>query len=244
MQAEQTTPQHYTGDKSEYVRNMFAGIAGRYDLLNDVLSFNRHRLWRNYAVELAKVQPGNSALDVCTGTGDFALDLYKKVGTSGRVIGSDFCEPMVRLGKVKTDKASDSRIGMTVGDAQSLPFASNLFDVVTVGFGIRNVTDTKLAFQEMTRVAKPGGRVVCLEFTQPQHWFWRHAVNFYNRFILPIIGSVLSRGEAYKYLPASIDAFHSREQLADIMRDSGLQNIQMVDLNFGSVCIHLGVKSL
>ena len=242
MHAEQASPKHYTGEKSEYVREMFAGIAGRYDLLNDVLSFNRHRLWRRMAVEQAVVRLGDIALDVCTGTGDFAMDLYCKTGAEGLVIGSDFCAPMVQLGKQKTDKLSNAKIAMMVGDAQRLPYANDLFDVVTVGFGIRNVTDTQLAFSEMCRVAKPGGRVVCLEFTQPTHWFWKRAVNFYNRCILPIIGSVLSRGEAYKYLPASIDAFYSREELAQIMRRAGLQNIVMTDLNFGSVCIHLGEK--
>ncbi|MEP6754503.1 MAG: ubiquinone/menaquinone biosynthesis methyltransferase, partial [Chthonomonadales bacterium] len=182
--------------------------------MNDVLSFNRHRAWRKYAVSLANVGLGDTALDVCTGTGDFAIDLYNKTGPTGTVIGSDFCEPMVRLGKVKTDKVSSGTIGMSVGDAQAIPFAANSFDVVTVGFGIRNVVDTAKAFTEMTRVARPGGRVVCLEFTQPRHWFWSRMVNFYNKAILPIIGSMLSRGEAYRYLPASIDAFHSREELS------------------------------
>jgi demethylmenaquinone methyltransferase/2-methoxy-6-polyprenyl-1,4-benzoquinol methylase len=243
MRAEQAGQSHYTGDKAEYVRDMFAGIAHRYDLLNDILSFNRHKSWRRYAVRLANLQPGDSALDVCTGTGDFALDLYNVVGPTGQVVGSDFCEPMVRHGKVKTDAASEKRIGMMIADAQALPYRSEEFDCVTVGFGIRNVADTQKAFAEMSRVAKPGGRVVCLEFNQPRHWFWKPIVNLYQNKLLPRIGGLFSRQEAYKYLPASIQAFHSREALQSMMENVGLRDVQIYDLNFGSVCIHIGTKS-
>jgi demethylmenaquinone methyltransferase/2-methoxy-6-polyprenyl-1,4-benzoquinol methylase len=234
---------YYTGDKSEYVRDMFASIAHRYDLLNSILSFNRHYSWRRKAVKLARLHPGNAALDVCTGTGDFAIDLFHAVGPTGRVVGSDFCAPMLRLGKQKTDAVSNGRVAMVVADAQALPYRSGEFDCVTVGFGIRNVADTQRAFSEMARVAKPGGRVVCLEFNTPKNPFIRRIVQFYELRVLPRIGSLLSKSEAYTYLPKSIQAFHSREELARMMTAAGLSDIRIYDLNLGSVCIHIGTKT-
>jgi demethylmenaquinone methyltransferase / 2-methoxy-6-polyprenyl-1,4-benzoquinol methylase len=243
MSARQASQSHYTGDKAEYVRDMFAGIAHRYDLLNDILSFNRHKAWRRYAVRLAQLRPGDYALDVCSGTGDFAVDLYRAVGPTGAVVGSDFCPPMVKHGLEKTCRASEGRIRMMIADAQRLPYQSHRFDCVTVGFGIRNVADTQKAFDEMARVAKPGGRVVCLEFSQPRNRFLRPLVNFYELRILPRIGALLSRSEAYSYLPKSIQVFHSREELTGIMHNAGLRDVKVYDLNFGSVCIHLGTKA-
>jgi demethylmenaquinone methyltransferase/2-methoxy-6-polyprenyl-1,4-benzoquinol methylase len=234
---------HFTGDKSEYVRQMFAGIADRYDLLNSILSLNRHKSWRRYAVHLARLNPGDSALDVCTGTGDFAIDLYRAVGPGGTVVGSDFCSPMVRTGKFKTDSVSCKRISMMIADALRLPYQSEAFDCVTVGFGIRNVADIRQAFCEMARVARTGGRVVCLEFNRPRNPFWRMVVEFFEMKALPVIGGLLSRREAYRYLPESIRAFHSREELKAIMEQAGLREVRVYDLNFGSVCIHIGVKT-
>jgi demethylmenaquinone methyltransferase/2-methoxy-6-polyprenyl-1,4-benzoquinol methylase len=242
MRAEQAGPAYYSGEKAEYVRNMFAGIADRYDLLNSILSFNRHKAWRRYAVRLAGVQPGDSALDVCTGTGDFAINLFRAIGAKGLVAASDFCRPMVERGKEKTDKASGGRINLMVADALRLPYRDDQFDCVTVGFGIRNVADVRQAFSEMARVTARGGRVVCLEFNQPRNRFWRPLVNFFELRILPIIGGLISKSEAYTYLPKSIAAFHSREELTEIMQHAGLTDIRVHDLNLGSVCIHIGVK--
>lgn len=242
MGAEQAQPSHYTGDKAEYVRDMFAGIAHRYDLLNSILSFSRHKAWRRYAVRLARLQAGNTALDVCSGTGDFAVDLFRVVGPTGTVVASDFCKPMLLAGRDKIDGASGKRIRMMLADAQKLPYASDLFDCVTVGFGIRNVADTQKAFSEMARVAKPGGRVICLEFNQPRNPFLRPLVHFYEMKVLPRIGALLSRSEAYTYLPKSIQAFHSRETLVRMMETAGLTDVRVHELNMGSVCIHIGVK--
>ena len=131
---------------------------------------------------------------------------------------------------------------MMIADAQALPYPSGYFDCVTVGFGIRNVSDTQRAFDEMSRVTRNGGKVVCLEFNQPPSRFWRLPVNFYNQVILPRIGGLLSCRDAYTYLPASIQAFHSREELTEMMESAGLGDIELHDLNFGSVCIHIGTK--
>lgn len=236
------TPAHYSGKKAEYVQTMFADIADRYDLLNAVLSFNQHKSWRKTAVRLARVQPGATCLDVCTGTGDFALELAHTTGATGRVIGSDFCEPMIRNGLHKIAKAQ-APLSLMVGDAERLPYGSNLFDVVTVGFGIRNVAHLEVAVQEMARVIKPGGRVVILEFNRPPRRWYKPFVDFYLFQVLPRIGGLMSKKEAYTYLPESMKHFVSREKLADAMHGAGLTEIEIHDLNLGTVCIHIGTKA-
>lgn len=234
----------YAGDKEPFVREMFANIAPQYDRLNAILSFNQHKSWRRLAVRLAKVRPGDYCLDVCTGTGDFAIDLSRAVGKEGKVIGADFCEPMIRSGLPKTISAPGSPIEMMVANAECLPYPSNRFDAATVGFGIRNVAHIDRAVREMARVVKPGGRVVILEFNRPTNHWYKPFVDFYLFHILPRIGGLLSRREAYTYLPESMKQFVSRAELAQTMQQAGLQDIQIRDLNFGTVCIHLGTKPL
>ena len=231
----------YTGDKETYVRAMFAGIAPQYDRLNAILSLNQHKAWRRLAVRIAKVEAGSQCLDVCTGTGDFAVDLAQAVGPTGRVIGADFCEPMIRSGLDKTSRAS-SPITMMVANAEALPYPSQSFDVATVGFGIRNVAHIDRAVGEMARVVRPGGRVVILEFNRPQAHWYKPFVDFYLFHILPRIGGLFSRREAYTYLPESMKHFVSRQKLAETMTHAGLRDIEIRDLNFGTVCIHLGTK--
>jgi demethylmenaquinone methyltransferase/2-methoxy-6-polyprenyl-1,4-benzoquinol methylase len=232
----------FTGDKERYVKDMFAEIASRYDLLNSVLSFNQHKAWRRKAVRLACVKAGETCLDVCTGTGDFAVDLAAAAGASGAVVASDFCEPMVRFGLGKVARATGARISMMVANAERLPYPSESFDVCTVGFGIRNVAHIDRAVAEMARVTKPGGRVVILEFNRPRQIWYKPFVDFYLFRVLPRIGGLFSRKEAYTYLPESMKQFVSREELSGIMQQSGLQDIQVHDLNLGTVCIHRAVK--
>jgi len=234
--------QLYTGDKERYVRDMFATIAPQYDRLNAILSFTRHKSWRRLAVRLAALRPGDRCLDVCTGTGDFAIDLANAVGPTGRVVGADFCEPMIRTGVPKTVKASGGPIIMMVANAESLPYPAALFDAVTVGFGVRNVAHLARAVTEMARVVRPGGRVVILEFNRPLPCWYKPFVDFYLFRVLPRIGGLFSRREAYAYLPESMKLFVSREELTKIMQLAGLRDVRVRDLNFGTVCIHLGVK--
>lgn len=234
----------FTGDKERYVREMFADVAPRYDLLNALLSFNRHKSWRRLAVRMANTQPGSLCLDVCTGTGDFAIDLARAAGPTGHVIGADFCEPMIRSGLPKTRRTGGSPIAMMVANAERLPYPSNLFDVAAVGFGIRNVANLSRAISEMARVVKPGGRVVILEFNRPTNPLLKPFVDFYLFHILPRIGGMLSRQDAYTYLPESMKQFVTREELADTMRQAGLEDIRIRDLNFQTVCIHLGTKAV
>ncbi len=227
-------------EKAAYVREMFDAIAPRYDLLNSLLSAGIHDGWRRFATRCAALAPGNSVLDVCTGTGDWAAELKAHVGPQGRVVGVDFSLPMLRHGRRQFARG---RVARAQGDATLLPFPSNVFDAATVAFGIRNVSEIEKAFAEMARVVRPGGRVVCLEFAEPHPGPFRVAFGLYSRWVLPNIGGAISgRREAYEYLPASVARFASRRRLAEIMRDAGLADVRWVDLTFGMVCVHVGVK--
>jgi len=228
------------GEKAGYVRQMFDDIAPRYDLLNSLLSAGIHHGWRRFATRCAYLEMGDSVLDVCTGTGEWAEHLRSVVGPHGFVAAADFSLPMLRYG---ADRFVKNRVGEVQGDAVMLPFQSSRFDAVTVAFGIRNVAEIEKAFAEMMRVVKPGGRVVCLEFSQPPPGPFRAAYELHSRYIMPVLGGALSgRRDAYTYLPASVERFKSREQLAAQMRDAGLSEVRWVDLTFGLVCVHVGTK--
>ena len=231
-----------TGNKERYVQEMFGAIAPQYDRLNAILSFQQHKKWRRLAVRLASVGPGARCLDVCTGTGDFAVDLSAAAGNNGSVVGADFCEPMIRSGLEKISNAAGGPIRVMVANAERLPYRDSGFDVVTVGFGIRNVANLGKAVAEMSRVTVDGGRVVILEFNRPRRCWYRPFVDFYLFQVLPRIGGLFSRREAYTYLPESMKRFISREELSSVMKQAGLCDIQVRDLNFGTVCIHLGTR--
>jgi demethylmenaquinone methyltransferase/2-methoxy-6-polyprenyl-1,4-benzoquinol methylase len=227
-------------EKSRYVRDMFDDIAARYDLLNSLLSAGIHHQWRSFATRCAVLSPGDSALDVCSGTGDWAVLLRKAVGPEGRVVGADFSYSMLKHGDAKFDAAQTPRVQ---GDAMRLPFASNMFNAVTVAFGIRNVADIRAGFSEMARVLVPGGRVVCLEFAEPHEGPFRAFYRAYSKYVMPRIGGAISgRPDAYTYLPASVERFKSRAELAELMREAGLVDVRYVDLTFGLVCVHVGLK--
>lgn len=229
--------------KRSYVRDMFARIAPRYDLLNSLLSLRIHHWWRAVAARVAALQPGDKALDVCTGTADLAIRLARAVGPQGTVVGLDFCEPMLRLGLQKVQRSlRHHRVQLILGDALHLPFADDTFHAVTVAFGIRNVVDISRAFAEMWRVLQPGGRVVCLEFSHPRVQPFRALYQFYFHHILPRIGGALSHLDAYTYLPTSVRYFPEREQLAEVMRRVGFVEVNWQELSLGIVCIHTGVK--
>lgn len=229
--------------KRSYVRDLFARVAPRYDLLNSLLSLRIHYYWRDMAVREAGLHPGDTALDLCTGTAELALRLARDVRENGMVVGVDFCEPMLRLGQQKMRKQMDKqRITLVLADALQLPFAPDSFEAVTVAFGIRNVVDIRKAFAEMWRVLKPGGRVICLEFSQPRHPVFRAIYGFYFYHLLPWLGGLLSHRDAYTYLPESVRRFPERERLAQIMREAGFAEVSWRELTLGIVCIHSGVK--
>lgn len=227
-------------EKAAYVRAMFDDIAPRYDLLNSVLSAGIHHSWRAFATRCACVSEGDAVLDVCTGTGDWAALLKRKVGLAGQVVGVDFSLPMLQNGQARFET---NHVERAQGDATRLPFADNCFDAATAAFGIRNVAQIDRAFAEMRRVVKPGGRVVCLEFSQPHPGPFRVLYEAYARYVMPRLGGAISgRPDAYAYLPASVERFQSRAGLAQIMRETGLVDVRWVDLTFGLVCVHVGIK--
>lgn len=232
-------------DKSEArVRRMFGEIAGRYDLLNHLLSLNVDRYWRWRTVRQAP--PGEGpVLDLCTGTGDLALAYYRAGRGQVRVVAADFCHPMLVLGEQKRARAgADGQLTFVEADAQRLPFADDYFAIVCVAFGLRNVTDTDRGLREMARVCRPGGRVVVLEFSMPRRQPLKAVYGWYFRRVLPRIGQALARNrqEAYRYLPESVGEFPSGEALVERMRAAGLSTVSHRPLTLGVATLYVGVK--
>ena len=229
--------------KEHYVERLFTHIAPRYDLLNTILSFNQHKYWRRFAARQCRLSPGDSALDVAAGTLEFAFELSKAVGPEGRIVGVDFCRPMLEIGQEKLDKRRIRNITLIEGNAEHLPVTSDSFQAATIGFALRNVANVENTLAEMARVVKPGGRVVSLEFAKPKGTIFRHVYNLYFNHILPLIGGAVSgRRESYQYLPDSVKRFHSREELSQIMQKVGLGDIKVYDLTGGIVAVHVGTK--
>lgn len=221
------------------VRSMFDRIADRYDLMNSVMTAGMHHRWRQRAADLARVGPGDSALDVCCGTGDLALELSRRAGPGGEVTGLDFSEPMLELAREKS-RAAEAPVRWLQGNALELPFAEGEFDAATVGFGVRNLVDLERGIAEMARVVRPGGRVVILEITTPQRpplsWFF--AV-WFDR-IVPLLGTAAGDRDAYTYLPSSVRRFPPAHELAALMHDVGLRDVRYLLLAGGIIAIHSG----
>jgi demethylmenaquinone methyltransferase / 2-methoxy-6-polyprenyl-1,4-benzoquinol methylase len=220
------------------VRAMFDRIAGFYDVMNTVMTAGLHHRWRARAADLAALVAGDSALDVACGTGDLAIELSRRVGGDGEVIGSDFAQEMLERARVK-----GPALQWDLGNALDLPYASNRFDAATVGFGARNFSDLDRGLAEMARVVKPGGRVVVLEITTPRKpplstfyslWFDR---------IVPLIGRVTGENEAYTYLPNSVKRFPGPEGLAAAMERAGLREIRWILTAGGIIALHVGTKA-
>ena len=224
-------------EKREAVKDLFAGIADRYDLLNTIMSLSRHRRWRAQAVSTLDLEKGDSALDICCGTGDFLTPLRKAVGDEGKVVGLDFCLPMLRKAREKSVPGS-----LLQGDACTLPIQSETVDAVTVGWGIRNVPDIDAAHREIVRVLKPGGRFVSLDMALPRNRAVRAVSGVICGKLLPILGSLFGAKQAYTYLPKSTDSFASREELKDSMSRAGLVDIGWKNFMFGNICMHWGRK--
>lgn len=225
-----------------YVREMFARVAPRYDLLNSVLSLCLHGYWRAQVVRMLSLHPQSRVLDLCTGTGDLALALARHLGPASEVVGLDFCEPMLLQGREKARRKGLNHITWLNADALHLPFADAQFDALTIAFGLRNLIDKPRAFAEMARVLKSGGKLAVLELTRPQRAPIRWLYDFYALKILPRIGKTLSVADAYLYLPMSIQYYEDRATIADYMRQVGFTNVCYRDLTFGVVCVHMGVK--
>ncbi len=221
------------------VRTMFDRIAGRYDLMNSVMSGGLHHRWRARAADMSCLQPGGRALDVCCGTGDLAFELKRRVGARGTVVGLDFSEPMLELARAKSAELALD-VQYLQGNALELPFGDSGFDAATVGFGVRNLVDLAGGLAEMTRVVRPGGRVVILEITTPTRpplsWFYRV---WFDR-IVPLLGTLAGESAAYSYLPESVRRFPPAHELAALMHEAGLREIRYVMLAGGIVAVHAG----
>jgi demethylmenaquinone methyltransferase/2-methoxy-6-polyprenyl-1,4-benzoquinol methylase len=219
------------------VRAMFDRIAGFYDLMNSVMTAGLHHRWRARAADLAALGPGESALDVACGTGDLAIELARRVGTGGEVIGSDFAEEMLERARAK-----DPGLIWEWGNALELPYASGRFDAATVGFGARNFSDLDRGLAEMTRVVKPGGRVVVLEITTPRKPPLSTFYRVWFDHVVPLIGRLTGEQEAYTYLPSSVRRFPGPEGLAAAMERAGLSDIRWVLTAGGIIALHVGTK--
>jgi len=216
-------------------------VASRYDALNSLMTAGLHHRWRERAADRADLRPGDSALDVCCGTGDLALELAARVAPGGNVIGCDFSEPMLDLAREKAAARSVEGVRFEWADALSLPYDAARFDAVTVGFGVRNLADLDRGLREMARVLRPGGRLVILEITKPGRpplstffslWFDR---------IVPRLGALSDDSEAYSYLPESVRSFPGPQRLAELMDGAGLERIRWTVLAGGIIAIHSGV---
>jgi demethylmenaquinone methyltransferase/2-methoxy-6-polyprenyl-1,4-benzoquinol methylase len=218
---------------------MFDRIAGRYDAMNSLMSAGLHHRWRARAAELTGLGSGGAALDVCCGTGDLALELRRRAGPQGRVVGLDFSTAMLELAQRKS-AAAGAAVEWVQGNALELPFEDGAFDAATVGFGVRNVADLGRALGELARVVRPGGRVVILEITSPQRapLKWFYAI-WFDR-VVPLLGSAAGDREAYTYLPSSVRRFPPAQELAGLMHAAGLDRVRYVVLAGGIVAIHSG----
>jgi len=222
---------------------MFDRIAGRYDAMNSVMTAGMHHRWRERAADRADLRPGDTALDVCCGTGDLALELARRVAPGGRVVGCDFSEPMLDLAREKASEHGADGVRFEWADALQLPYDAGRFDAVTVGFGVRNLADLDSGLREMTRVLSSGGRLVILEITQPVRpplstfyslWFDR---------LVPVLGTLAGDSAAYSYLPESVRSFPDPHSLAAKMAAAELESIRYTVLAGGIIAIHSGVKA-
>lgn len=227
------------------VQQMFREIAPKYDRMNHLLSMNTDRYWRWRTIRIVPPQGDAPILDVCTGTGDLAIAYARKTKGQTRVVATDFCAEMLEIGEQKRRAAKlPETLEFREADAQDLPFEDNTFQIVSVAFGLRNVSDTDRGLREMTRVCQPGGRVAVLEFSSPRWQPMKACYGWYFRNVLPKIGQWLARNdsEAYQYLPDSVGEFPAYEALAEKMRNAGLSQVKFYPLTFGVATLYVGVK--
>jgi demethylmenaquinone methyltransferase/2-methoxy-6-polyprenyl-1,4-benzoquinol methylase len=240
-EAERGIPERDSEEFANQVRGMFDRIAGVYDVMNSAMTAGLHHQWRQRAVERARVSPGSDALDVCCGTGDLALELRRRIGPDGRVVGCDFSEPMLELAR---HKSGEEGLPVEFGwaDALDLPYGDGSFDAVTIGFGARNLADLERGIAEMARVLRPEGRLVILEITRPHR---EPLASFYSLWfdrLVPVLGTFAGDTEAYSYLPDSVKRFPEPEQLAGMLDAAGLSEIRWLLLAGGIIAIHSATK--
>jgi demethylmenaquinone methyltransferase/2-methoxy-6-polyprenyl-1,4-benzoquinol methylase len=233
-----------TMDKTNRVLQHFSSVARHYDFMNTLLSFGIHYAWKRSAVRMLKLAPGDRILDVCGGTGDLAILAARAVGAAGRVIIYDINRDMIQAGMQKAiDSEIEKRLGYIQGNAESISFPDCHFDTAMVGFGIRNVTHMKKGFEEMYRVLKPGGKMMCLEFSKPIWPIFRWLYDFYSFYIMPFVGQLIAGNrKAYMHLPESIRMFPLPDELSELLKKIGFSQVNYRSLTNGIAVIHLAVK--
>ncbi len=231
-------------EKAGRVADVFHSVAGKYDLMNDLMSGGIHRLWKRFTIELSGVRRGHKVLDIAGGTGDLSYKFSKLVGPEGLVVLADINESMLRVGRDRlTDRGVAGNLVVSQADAQYLPFPDNTFDCITIAFGLRNVTDKDLALRSMLRVLKPGGRLLVLEFSKPQSDLLSKAYDTYSFRVLPFMGKLVTNdADSYAYLAESIRMHPDQATLKQMMEDAGFANCDYHNMTGGIVALHKGIK--
>jgi demethylmenaquinone methyltransferase/2-methoxy-6-polyprenyl-1,4-benzoquinol methylase len=231
-------------DKVSMVAGVFHSVAKQYDVMNDLMSFGIHRLWKRFTIDASGVRPGNAVLDLAGGTGDLTAKFSQLVGKDGTVVLADINSSMLNVGRDKLrDKGLVQNIKYVQANAQYLPFEDNTFDIVTIAFGLRNVTDKDMALRSIYRVLKPGGRLLVLEFSKPEHELLNKAYDFYSFNILPKMGELVAKdGDSYQYLAESIRMHPDQETLKAMMDEAGFEQTSYKNLTGGVVALHKGYK--
>jgi len=233
-----------TEDKQAMVADVFHSVAAKYDVMNDLMSFGVHRLWKRFTIDMTGVRPGNKVLDLAGGTGDLTKKFSKIVGPQGKVVLADINSSMLEVGRERlTNQGYVGNVEYVQANAECLPFEDNTFDVITIAFGLRNVTDKDAALRSMTRVLKPGGRLLVLEFSKPTNPLMSKAYDLYSFTALPFMGKVVTNdSESYKYLAESIRMHPDQETLKGMMEDAGLVRVSYHNMTSGVVALHRGIK--
>lgn len=231
-------------DKAKRVRGVFDSVASKYDVMNDMMSMGIHRVWKQFTIDLAAVKKGEQVLDLAGGTGDLAIRFAKQVGPEGHVILSDINAAMLTEGRDRLlNKGLVNNVDIVQADAQYLPFADNTFDLITIAFGLRNVTDKELALRSMYRVLKPGGRLMVLEFSKPSVPGLGAIYDQYSFKILPKMGEFIANdADSYRYLAESIRMHPDQETLLGMLQNAGFGRTQYFNLTGGIVALHRGYK--
>lgn len=233
-------------DKAKAVREHFNRVAPKYDFMNTLLSLGIHYAWKRTAVRMLDLKPGHQVLDVCGGTGDLGVFAARRIGAGGNVFVYDMNRPMMEAGRHRPgNEAFSRRLHYIQGDAERIAFPDNLFDAAMVGFGIRNLTHLKKGFSEMHRVLKPGGKVMCLEFSKPVNPLFRTLYDWYSFHVMPLLGTLLAgSSQSYACLSETIRMFASADELKEILEDIGFAQVTYKRLTNGIAAIHLGQKPL
>jgi demethylmenaquinone methyltransferase/2-methoxy-6-polyprenyl-1,4-benzoquinol methylase len=231
-------------EKVKKVKGVFDSVAGNYDIMNDVMSLGVHRLWKRHTIELSGIRPGKVVLDLAGGTGDLTKEFAKRVGKEGKVVLADINESMVRVGRDRLINAGISgNVEYTITNAEALAFPDNTFDLATIAFGLRNVTNKDKALEELYRVLKPGGQLMILEFSKVTHPLFAKFYDFYSFNILPKMGKMIANDEAsYQYLAESIRMHPDQETLKQMMLTAGFDKAEYLNMSEGIVALHRGWK--